>query len=185
MQKLFAVILTVVLLLSLVGCVREQQPDETTAAPTPAVTTTAETSITETTVPVETDAPQITAAPSVVETVDALPAAAETAILQAACVGGNPTFYVFEDGLTYYVQVLGDPAAREVTALSKCVLSLPEGYTDGKIVDAMGGAGSGEVIFTVSAQKGEASMLLDYLFYSDNLADPVYIWTDETTPVRP
>lgn len=185
MKRILAAVLTAALALAWVGCGKEQMPVETTDATASAATTTAETTAAETTVPIETAEPQITVAPSSPREIEALPADPESAIITASPVGGNPTFYIFEAGLTYYVCMWNDSIQREPVSLSECVLALPEGYTDGRIAAASGGAGSGEVIFTVSAQKDGAVILLDYLFYCDDLADPVYIWAGETTPIRP
>lgn len=123
--------------------------------------------------------------PAIVETVDALPAPVEDAILSAHAVGGNPRFLLFEEGLTYYVVFYGDIYAQNFLSIEKCTLSLPKGCTDGKIVAGTSGAGSGEVLLQVTAKHGEENVYLDYLFYCDNIAVPVFVWEGEQTPIRP
>lgn len=172
-------VLILLFLILLLGSCGKEPPAQTTAV------TTTETTLPETTLPIETIAPEITAAPSVIEEIEALPADTEHALLTGAPVGGNPRFFVFEDDLTYYVRRYYDAANLDIVSYYKCELSLPSGYTDGEIIAVRAGAGSGEVILTVSANKDGESTYLDYLFYSDNLADPVYIWVGETTPIRP
>ena len=174
MKKIWTATLSAVLVLALVGCGKAQLPAETTA--TTVETTTAEITTAETSAPIETAEPQITAAPSALQEIEALPTDPASALLTASPVGGNPTFYIFEEGLTYYVQVLGDPQTREVLSVSECVLSLPEGYADGRIVAASGGAGSGEILLTVLAKQDGETVCLVYLLYSDAVAVPQQIW---------
>lgn len=168
--------LLLILLLLLCSC-GKKPPAETTVPVTteePIVETAAETewSVTE-------------VAPVTVQTVDALPASIEDAILSAHAVGGNPRFLVFEEGLTYYVVFYGDIYATSFLSIEKCTLSLPEGCTDGVITGGCSGAGSGEVLLYVTAKRGGKPVHLDYLFYCDNIAVPISVWEGERTPIRP
>jgi len=93
-------------------------------------------------------------------TVDSLPGKPEEALFSASPVGGNPRFYVFETGLTYYVQ----DATRETS--TECTMVLPEGYTNGKIIQMTSGAGSGEIFITVETQYEKNITYLSYYFYA-------------------
>ncbi len=171
MKKMLFMLLFVLLFVS---C-GKALPAETTTAPV----TTAEELLPKT----EWVVPEVD--PAIVETVDALPAPAEDALLSAQAVGGNPRFLLFEEGLTYYVVFYGDPHATSFLSIEKCTLSLPKGCTDGRITDGSSGAGSGEVLLYVTAKRGEETVYLDYLFYCDNIAVPVSVWEGERTPIRP
>jgi len=162
MRKIGLLLLVMLLLCS---CGKEP-PALATAAP-------------ETALPAETEPLEIMADPSVVEAVDALPADPASAILTTQAVGGNPRFLLFEEGLTYYVVFYGDVYAENFLSIEKCTLSLPDGYTEGRIVSGTSGAGSGEVLLTAMAKRGGETVHLDYLFYCDNIAVPVAVWIGE------
>lgn len=160
----------------LCGCGKEP-PVETT------VPVTTEAQISETAAATEWIIPEV--APVTVETVDTLPAPAENALFSTQAVGGNPRFLVFEEGLTYYVVFYGDLHTTSFLSVEKCTLSLPNGCTNGRITNGSSGAGSGEVLLYVTAERGDKTVYLDYLFYCDNIAVPVSVWEGERTPIRP
>ncbi|MBQ8837596.1 MAG: hypothetical protein IJ002_08865 [Clostridia bacterium] len=142
---------------------------------------TADINVTElavTTVPVETTErvkEELTVEPSSVETVDALPAGTEAALLEGGPVGGLPRFYTFDEGLTYYVSELGNYDDLTSRKFSECKLSLPKGYENGKIVMLSGGGGSGEAFIEVEALRGGETVYLEYYFYCDNIATPLRV----------
>lgn len=175
------IVLLLFLFLLLCGC-GKNPPAETTAA---LPVTTTDCLLPVTTAPAETLGDDIAVEPVVTEAIEALPAPAENAIVTAHPVGGNPEFYVFEEGLSYYVRFYGDPYSLSVVSCTKCTLSLPEDCTNGRIVDGSGGAGSGEVILCVEALHGEKPVHLDYLFYCDNITVPVFVWEEAHTPIHP
>ena len=76
-------------------------------------------------------------------------------------VGGNPIYYYRSDSLDIYGY------NKWTEEYSKCTLILPEGYTDGKIVSAFSGAGSGELEMILSANKNGEEVYLSYFFLSD------------------
>lgn len=101
-------------------------------------------------------------------TAEALPAPEEEAILSAHAIGGNPAFLVYEKGLTFYVRTYLD-ISLAMSAPQRCTLTLPSGCTDGEIVNGGSGAGSGEIILTVSARRNGKPVSFDYIFYGSEL----------------
>lgn len=101
--------------------------------------------------------------------VNALPKPAEEARIKKS-IGGSPVIYVFDDDLRFYLAYLhGD---MSIATLSECTLSLPDGYTDGRIITAEGAGGSGEFRLIVAAKVKGINVMLDYLFYSENFPQP-------------
>ncbi|MBQ2767695.1 MAG: leucine-rich repeat protein [Clostridia bacterium] len=91
----------------------------------------------------------------------------EAAIFTAATVGGDPRIYVFEEGLTFTYTSRGqDNLGTQYT------LKLPAGLTDGRIISAGSGAGSGELMIYVAARNGEGKTV--YLSYYQYCGDPLH-----------
>ncbi len=105
-------------------------------------------------------------------------------LVEARAIMGNPTFLVYEKGLTYYVKQYTSALSDEYT-LKKYTLSLPAGYTDGVIISDGPGGGSGELGFLVSAKKDDRDVALWYLFYADRLAAPVEVWENDYLSFTP
>ena len=96
--------------------------------------------------------------------VNALPAPAEDARITSKLIGGSPIIYVFEDDMRFYLGYLN--GKLEISLVYDCMLSLPDGYTNGRIIDAGGRGGSGEFCIYVSAKTGDQTVVLGYLFAS-------------------
>ncbi len=91
----------------------------------------------------------------------------EAAILKGSPIGGDVTLYVLDIGLTYYA--VHQPADAESADCYRGTLDLPEGYTNGRIVSVGPGAGSGEIVMTVVAEKDGVETALDYLCPADSI----------------
>ncbi|MBE6679310.1 MAG: hypothetical protein E7598_02165 [Ruminococcaceae bacterium] len=135
-----------------------------------------------TTIEILTD--EIKASPSEIIEVEKLPYAEESAMFTGAAVGGNPRGFVFDIGTTYYVKRYFS-AAEDDFAFYKCRLTLPEGYTNGRITGIHSGAGSGEVFIIVVAEKNNENVALEYLFYSETISEPISIRALEKMPESP
>ena len=96
--------------------------------------------------------------------VNALPGPAEDARITSKLMGGSPLIYVFEDDMRFYLAYLN--GKLEISLVYDCMLSLPDGYTNGRIIDAGGRGGSGEFCIYVSAKTGDQTVVLGYLFAS-------------------
>ncbi len=105
--------------------------------------------------------------------VDALPKSAEEARIKYSIIGGSPVVYVFDDDMKFYLAYLH--ANMSISSLSDCTLSLPEGYTEGRIISVEGAGGSGEFRVLVAAKTKGFHVILDYLFYSENYPKPEYV----------
>jgi len=101
------------------------------------------------------------------EKLEQLPFSMDYAILKGSPLGGTSTLYVWDMGLVFYV--IRQPSEADPTEYYRGTLDLPEGYTDGRIVSVGAGAGSGEILLTVMAEKDGATVALDYLGLSDSL----------------
>lgn len=112
--------------------------------------------------------PDIAPFPS--EKADALPHAAEEARIKYSAIGGSPVIYVFDDDMKFYLAYLH--ANMSISSLSHCTVSLPDGYTDGRIVSVTGAGGSGDFRVLVAAKTKGMHVMLDYLFYSENYPKP-------------
>lgn len=109
--------------------------------------------------------------------VNALPAPAEDARITSKLIGGSPLIYVFEDDMRFYLAYLN--GKLEISLVYDCMLSLPDGYTNGRIIDAGGRGGSGEFCIWVSAKNGDQTVVLGYQFDSgDEKLQPYEIFTD-------
>ena len=99
------------------------------------------------------------------EEIQGLPYAEDAAILKGSPVGNDLMYYIFEAGLTYYRY------DRPTDKYHKCVLPLPEGYTDGEIIFVSRGGGSGELDMTVEATYEGERVWLDYFFYTGDSSE--------------
>ena len=93
--------------------------------------------------------------------VNALPNTADQARIAESAFMGSPVIYVFDHDLTFFVHYL-DPNGSGT--LFKIVLSLPDGYTDGRIT-GVGRRGSGEIFIYVAATVRGSTGMLSYLFF--------------------
>ena len=146
-KRWIGVVLSVVLALSAVGCsfigVKDDASDENEAFP------------------------GFNISESIIKEIDALPEDAFSAKIIASPVGGNPLYYVLEDSLTYYRY------DRWTDQYHECTLTLPEGFTDGRIVYACAGGGSGELDMAVEAKQGEETVYLNYFFYTGDSSENI------------
>ncbi len=92
----------------------------------------------------------------------------DAAIITASPVGGNPRIYVFEEGLTFTYT----SRSPVVNLGTQYTLKLPAGLTDGRIISAGSGAGSGELMIYVAARNGEGKTV--YLSYYQYCGDPLH-----------
>ncbi len=104
----------------------------------------------------------LTIAPSGGMEVEDLPLSPYTR-LTVSPVGYNPTVYVYNDDMTFYMVY---SSTGEFTRYMS-VLRLPDGYKNGYIAYAEGGAGSGELFLYVTAEKDGEDVLLAYYFLCD------------------
>ncbi len=110
-------------------------------------------------------------APSGGMEVDDMPLS-QYARLTASPVGYNPMVYVYDDDMTFYMV---HSAPGKITRYMS-VLRLPEGYEDGYIAYAEGGAGSGELFLYVTAKKdGEEALLAYYLLCDGKQPQPTEV----------
>lgn len=171
MKRIFMLALAMLILL----CACEKQPVQTTANSTEnttAITTN------------ETFADEIKALPSKITEVEKLPYAQESAIFKGAPVGGNPSAFVFDIGTTYYVKRYFSTAEGDF-AFYKCTLTLPDGYTNGRITNVYGGGGSGEVFIIALAEKNGEQAAFEYLFYSATISEPISVRELDKIPESP
>ncbi len=100
-----------------------------------------------------------------IKEVDQLPMDAESARITASVMLGNPKYYVFEEGLTYYRYNIVDEKYHEYT------VTLPAEYADGNIALMCTGAGSGEIRMVIEAVKDSDTIYLDCIFLSDDSSE--------------
>ena len=174
MKRIIAIMFAVTVLFTSCGG-REQTAEAYTQTTEPSVAQTAEEFVDTAKFP-----QSLSVEPSTCETVFELPA--ENAMIEGGPVGEIPRFYVYEDGLTYYVNEIGSPDDITLRKYSKCVLDVPSGYTDAKIVDISSGGGSGEVFITVNAMRDGTQTYIEYYFYCDNVTTPVSVCEIEYLP---
>ncbi len=105
---------------------------------------------------------KLTVAPSGGMEVENMPLT-QYARLTAFPVGYNPTVYVYNDDMTFYMVYSTPGDIKHYMS----VLRLPDGYENGYIVYAEGGAGSGELFLYVTAEKDGEDVLLAYFFLCD------------------
>lgn len=118
--------------------------------------------------PITADAP----VPYYSVSVDTLPSPARDARLTVQLIGGSPLIYVFDDDMRFYLAYLD--ADMDIATLYACTFSLPDGYSDGRIIDACGRGGSGEFCIYLSAQVGDQTAVLGYLFRCGDGAPQLY-----------
>ena len=168
MKHIIAVLLALLLIASLAAC----HPDlpDTPAVTDPTATDPPTSENTEQTDPPATDVPYLPIDPapgfSALEKLETS-YRWEAAILKGSPIGGDVTLYVLDIGLTYYV--VHQPADAETTDYYRGTLDLLDGYTNGRIVSVGPGAGSGEIVMTVVAEKDGSPAALDYLCLTDSM----------------
>ena len=109
--------------------------------------------------------------------VNTLPSPAEDARITSKLIGGSPIIYVFDDDMRFYLAYLN--GKLEISLVYEGTLSLPDGYTNGRIIDAGGRGGSGEFCIYVSAKTGDQTVVLGYQFdCGDENLQPYEIFTD-------
>lgn len=158
MKRILAVLLALLLSASLAAC-HTDPPDVPDVPDVPGTST-----------PADTD-PPVADIPSpdfsALEKLEQLPFSVDYAILKGSPLGGTSTLYVWEMGLAYYV--VHQPSEADPAEYYRGTLTLPEGYTGGRIISVGAGAGSGEIVMTVVAEKDGQDVALDYLGLSDSL----------------
>ena len=174
MKQILAVLLAFLLSASLAAC-HTDLPDAPDAPEVPDVTDPTATDPptsenTEQTDPPATDVPYLPIDPapgfSALEKLETSPLL-EIAILKESPIGGDVTLYVLDIGLTYYA--VHQPADAESADCYRGTLDLLDGYTNGRIVSVGPGAGSGEIVMTVVAEKDGSLAALDYLCLTDSM----------------
>ena len=168
MKHIIAVLLALLLIASLAAC----HPDvpDTPAVTDPTATDPPTSENTEQTDPPATDVPYLPIDPapgfSALEKLET-PYRWEAAILKGSPIGGDVTLYVLDIGLTYYA--VHQPADAESADCYRGTLDLLDGYTNGRIVSVGPGAGSGEIVITVVAEKDGQAVALDYFCLTDSM----------------
>lgn len=112
--------------------------------------------------------------------VEKLPRSEAAALFSASPVGGNPTIYFFENDLSFYIRMY--PSVDAECIYYSGNLTLPEGFSGGRVVRAAGGGGSGETFVTVCAEQDGRTVYLDYFINYNNepfLPDFVYVLDDQ------
>jgi len=100
--------------------------------------------------------------------VEALPYPEDTALFSAAPIGGEPVVYFFDNNLTFYIQTYLYSETEAAKEYYTGTLTLPDGITDGTVIYASRGGGSGEVDIIVKAANGNEQVYLDYYFNYNN-----------------
>lgn len=109
---------------------------------------------------------------SVKREIDRLPKARDEALISASPVGMNPSYFLFEPGMTFFQY------DKYRDSYHECTLNLPEGFTGGSIISMTSGGGSGEMFMIVKAEHGDDTAYLDYYFYTGDESvglDPVQV----------
>ncbi|MBQ3258013.1 MAG: substrate-binding domain-containing protein, partial [Oscillospiraceae bacterium] len=99
---------------------------------------------------------------------EALPYPEDTALFSAAPIGGEPVVYFFDNNLTFYIQTYLYSETEAAKEYYTGTLTLPDGITDGTVIYASRGGGSGEVDIIVKAANGNEQVYLDYYFNYNN-----------------
>ncbi|MBQ7929709.1 MAG: M56 family metallopeptidase, partial [Clostridia bacterium] len=95
--------------------------------------------------------------------IEALPYSEESAVFTVSPVGGNPTIFFFDDSLTFYFRkYLSTNMDAEYFAGT---LTLPDGFTDTKLLHVTCGAGSGEIFVSIEAIYDGSKEYLTYGFF--------------------
>ncbi|MBQ8275677.1 MAG: hypothetical protein IJZ02_03505 [Clostridia bacterium] len=114
---------------------------------------------------------------AIVEEVEELPYNADIAFIEISAVGKNPTFYIFSEGMTYYVYDHINEQYYEG------VLLLPDEYSAGTIVSAAAGGGSGEMNLYVLAHGDDVPSSLCYFFNREiSRSEPVSVTVVDSFP---
>ena len=95
--------------------------------------------------------------------IETLPYSEETAVFTASPVGGNPTIFFFDDSRTFYFRkyLSTNMDAEFFTG----TLTLPDGFTDAKLLHVTRGAGSGEIFVSIEAIYDGKKEYLTYGFF--------------------
>lgn len=94
------------------------------------------------------------------EKVDRIPCIPEYALSDVSPIGGCPRYILCDYELVYYYY------NWQYDSMYKCIIRLPDGFTDGKIVHSMRGAGSGEVeVFVLAKYNNECYYHLHLSYY--------------------
>ncbi|MBR2895967.1 MAG: substrate-binding domain-containing protein [Oscillospiraceae bacterium] len=99
---------------------------------------------------------------------EALPYPEDTALFSAAPIGGEPVVYFFDNNLTFYIQTYLYSETEAAKEYYTGTLTLPDGITDGTVIYASRGGGSGEVDIIVKAVHENEQVYLDYYFNWNN-----------------
>ena len=122
---------------------------------------------------------QLAIAPIELTPLKALPRGDEEARCTAAPVGGNPRIYFFDDSLTFYFRSY--LSTRLDAEYFSGTLTLPEGFTDAKVVSVMSGAGSGEIFVTLEAMRDGRKEYLGYGFFGTEPPTAAYVLDEKQT----
>ncbi len=114
--------------------------------------------------------------PALSEQQDSLPLPAEEARLTCTFMVGSPVIYVFEDGLTFFIHYLSASPSGTGT-IYRCSALLPEGYTNGRIVEIKGYGGSGEFRVYIEAERNGSKETLAYQYAAGG--SPVHLSSRE------
>lgn len=95
--------------------------------------------------------------------IETLPYSEKTAVFTASPVGGNPTIFFFDDSRTFYFRkyLSTNMDAEFFTG----TLTLPDGFTDAKLLHVTSGAGSGEIFVSIEAIYDGKKEYLTYGFF--------------------
>ena len=95
--------------------------------------------------------------------IETLPYSEETAVFTVSPVGGNPTIFFFDDSRTFYFRnyLSTDMDAEYFTG----TLTLPDGFTDPKLLHVIRGAGSGEIFVSIETIYDGQKEYLTYGFF--------------------
>lgn len=92
------------------------------------------------------------------------PRGEDEALFSASPVGGNPAIFFFDDGLTFWFRNYLSASADDAEYYTG-TLTLPDGFTNGRVVHVTRGGGSGEIFVSVEATRGETTEYLCYAFF--------------------
>ena len=118
--------------------------------------------------------------PSIVLTqIDALPYSEDEALFSASPVGENPTIIFFDDSLKFYF--INHLSGNDLYEYFTGTLTLPEGFTDAKIIQVKSGAGSGEIFVSAEAMRNGEKEYLTYGFFGMEAPSGVDVLNDAQT----
>ena len=100
--------------------------------------------------------------------VEELPYSEDTALFSAAPIGDEPVVYFFDNNLTFFIQTYLYAETNSAKEYYTGTLTLPDGITDGTVIYASRGGGSGEVDIIVKAIRENEPIYLDYFFNYNN-----------------